>query len=218
MSGADQQQHSSASISSTALRWSAHRTIPSSRPTAGWPPGSFVPARRSPVSAAPVIATCTQCGTSTEVVSKHRKDMLRKAGRAYCSDDCRDAWVHKRSSERMARTNRRYAANRMRANNPMHRGDARERMRATLREIGHRPPVRKGNGLGPSEPQRQLATALGWPMEVAVRTGMPRGSGYPTCYKLDIADPTSKVGIEVDGASHGLLARKAQDAKKERFL
>jgi len=118
----------------------------------------------------------------------------------------------------MARTNRRYAANRMRANNPMHRGDARERMRATLREIGHRPPVRKGNGLGPSEPQRQLATALGWPMEVAVRTGMPRGSGYPTCYKLDIADPTSKVGIEVDGASHGLLARKAQDAKKERFL
>src|SRR5579859_913385 len=64
----------------------------------------------------------------------------------------------------------------------------------------------------------ELACALGWSTEVAIATKMPKNSGYPSCYKIDIAEPTLKIGIEVDGASHGLILRKKQDRKKERLL
>lgn len=47
---------------------------------------------------------------------------------------------------------------------------------------------------------------------------MPRGSGYPSNYKLDIANPQVMLGIEVDGSSHTTVERQAQDAKKEEFL
>ena len=55
-------------------------------------------------------------------------------------------------------------------------------------------------------------------MEVIIRTKMGRGSGYPTHYKLDIANPDFMMAVEVDGPSHSSLERKAQDAKKDRFL
>jgi hypothetical protein len=79
-------------------------------------------------------------------------------------------------------------------------------------------PGGEGNGKGPSGPQRLLAEALGWPMEHAVRTGMPRGSGYPPCYKMDIADPTLKVAVEVDGGSHNNKLGRQRDRKKDDFL
>ncbi len=34
---------------------------------------------------------------------------------------------------------------------------------------------------------------------------MPRGSGYPTCYKLDIGHQELRIGIEMDGPSHGTI-------------
>jgi hypothetical protein len=80
------------------------------------------------------------------------------------------------------------------------------------------PQVRKGNGRGPTECQQRLADLLGWQMEVVVPTRIPRGNGYPTCYKIDVGDAELKVAIEVDGQSHCALERKAQDAKKEQFL
>jgi len=51
-----------------------------------------------------------------------------------------------------------------------------------------------------------------------VATHMGRGNGYPTHYKLDLADPEIMLGIEVDGSSHGLLSRQEQDRKKTAFL
>jgi very-short-patch-repair endonuclease len=42
--------------------------------------------------------------------------------------------------------------------------------------------------------------------------------GYPTNYKLDFANPTKKIGLEVDGSSHTMTARKEQDVKKEAKL
>jgi Uncharacterized protein conserved in bacteria len=59
---------------------------------------------------------------------------------------------------------------------------------------------------------------LGWEIEVAIPTRIPRGSGYPTCYKLDIANKALKIGVEVDGFSHTSLARQAQDRKKDSFF
>ena len=55
-------------------------------------------------------------------------------------------------------------------------------------------------------------------MEVAVPTRMPRASGYPTAYKVDIAHPMLRLAIEVDGNSHGVIQRRAQDAKKDALL
>jgi very-short-patch-repair endonuclease len=44
------------------------------------------------------------------------------------------------------------------------------------------------------------------------------GENLPTCYKLDLAWPDLKLGVEVDGASHLMKSRKLQDAKKGKAL
>lgn len=73
-----------------------------------------------------------------------------------------------------------------------------------------------GNGKGPTRPQLMLARLLGWPTEYVVPTrGLP---GYPSHYKLDIANPERRIAIEVDGQSHWSKAVRAKDIKKTRFL
>lgn len=67
-------------------------------------------------------------------------------------------------------------------------------------------------------PQRLLANALAWKTEFVVVTGFPKGVGIPTHYKIDIANPILRIGIEVDGRSHGVIERQIQDRKKEKFL
>jgi hypothetical protein len=84
--------------------------------------------------------------------------------------------------------------------------------------MGWMPQVQGGNGKPPPVAQMLLASALGWEMEVAVPTKQPRGSGYPTCYKLDMANRDLRIGVEVDGPSHCSLERQAQDRKKEELL
>jgi very-short-patch-repair endonuclease len=51
-----------------------------------------------------------------------------------------------------------------------------------------------------------------------VKTGVPRGMGYPTHYKIDLGDGSTRLAIEVDGGSHFSLAAKERDRKKENFL
>ena len=96
--------------------------------------------------------------------------------------------------------------------------DVRAKMSETLKMIGHQPKVRGGNGKGLTAPQQALSEALNWKTEVAIPTRIPRWNGYPTCYKVDIADPTNRIAIEVDGNSHCAIARKNQDRKKEELL
>jgi hypothetical protein len=55
-----------------------------------------------------------------------------------------------------------------------------------------------------------------WIAQYAIPTKIPRGNGYPTCYKADFADPTRKMIIEVDGESH--RSRKQMDEKRDSFL
>lgn len=163
----------------------------------------------------PVNAVCTECGAPVTLTDKRKIDTFRSSGRTYCSDTCRDTWVSRNASERMARTNRQYASERMRRNNPMHRPESREKMSGTLRRIKHKPRARGGNGSGPTEPQRRLAEFLGWPMEVVV----PPGDGErPYHYKLDIAHPSMKVCVEVDGGSHCSLERQASDRRRDARL
>lgn len=63
-----------------------------------------------------------------------------------------------------------------------------------------------------------MAKALGWTTNLVVTTREPRGSGYPTCYKIDVGNEALKMAIEVDGSSHDCLARRAQDEKKTAWL
>ena len=77
--------------------------------------------------------------------------------------------------------------------------------------------MRGGNGTGLTEPQAFMMDVLGagWIAEFALSLGQ-RQAGYPTHYKLDLANPALKIGVELDGNSH--YARKAQDEKKDAKL
>lgn len=105
-----------------------------------------------------------------------------------------------------------------RKTNGMVRPEVREKVSFKLRAMGWKPPVRGGNGHGPTLHEQRLASALGMETSVVVKTGKPRGSEFPQHYKLDIGSHELRLGIEVDGQSHGVLERKRQDRKKENFL
>lgn len=157
---------------------------------------------------------CTRCGATFQG-NASKLSRYRKSGVTLCSREC----VAAHNSETCSRTNRKHAAARMVTNNPMHRGDNLERMKATLKAIGHRPPVHGGNGTGLTVPQARLLAALGagWVPEYPVRTHAKRGT-FPGVLKPDIAHLEMKIAIEVDGLSHGVLRVKAADAAKDAFL
>lgn len=165
-----------------------------------------------------VILPCVGCQKPVECTGKTLYMSYRK--RAFCSEECRKKEHSERSSRTMAATNRKHASARMKARNPMRREEIRAKVSTTLRAMAWKPPVHGGNGKGPTAPQLALAAALGWPMEQAIRTGTSgrEGAGYPSCYKVDIANPVLKVAIEVDGNSHNTEVGKARDAKKDAFL
>jgi hypothetical protein len=108
----------------------------------------------------------------------------------------------------------------MTANNPMAKAENREKMAATLKRIKHGPKIRGGNGKGMTLPQRMLSERLGdqFVPEYIQPTRMPRGSGYPAHFKIDLARLDIKLAVEIDGASHGALSRQEQDLRKTNFL
>ena len=163
-------------------------------------------------------AQCAECDEPVTLTAKGKIDAYRRSGRTYCSDDCRDTWVSRNSSTVMARTNRKHASARMTARNPMANPASRAAMAATLKTMGHKPQVQGGNGRGPTVPQKTLADLLGWPMEVVVPTGQRARGGPPSHYKLDLANPSAKVAVEVDGSSHGTLAVRERDRRKDQWL
>jgi hypothetical protein len=105
--------------------------------------------------------------------------------------------------------------------NPMHDEKNAAKVSKRLREIGHRPRVQGGNGRRLPRAQAQLLRALGrgWHPEFVVPCGMGcRTGGYPTHYKLDLANPVKRICIEVDGATHASPRIKAKDEKKTQRL
>lgn len=106
------------------------------------------------------------------------------------------------------------------AANPMFEDSAREKVSATLKRMGHKPPVRGGNGKPLPAPQAALLRALGpgWEPELPIPTKIPKGNGYPTCYKVDVGNSERRIAIEVDGKSHNTAERRKRDAKKTALL
>lgn len=165
----------------------------------------------------PVLATCTECGTEFQITQYYPAYRWKTTGRSYCSLTCKDALMARVRSRPITDAHKAILSARMKEDNPMRDAATRERVSESLRAMGHRPPVRRGNGHGLTEPQRLLAEALGWPTEVVVLTG-PRRKGIPTCYKIDVANPDTRIAVEIDGASHCALSRQAADRRKESFL
>lgn len=58
-----------------------------------------------------------------------------------------------------------------------------------------------------------------WVMQYSIGMGVGcRKKGYPPAYKVDLALPALKLAIEVDGQSHKMASRAAQDLKKQQAL
>jgi very-short-patch-repair endonuclease len=165
-------------------------------------------------------APCACCGQEFLLRKKWQRDNFRQGRNVYCSEKCRRTVVSHRAAQHMAALNHTYASQRMKRNNPMHKEASRQKMQATLRARGHTPKIRGGNGTGPTQAQNILAEALGWQMEYVIKTHLPKNNALhaATNYKVDIANPTLMIAIEVDGRSHQTLARKSQDRKKEQLL
>lgn len=158
---------------------------------------------------------CTECGVEISHLTKLQRDGFNRSGRMYCSKTCSSAYRARVSSVTASRTNRKYASKRMTDRNPMARPEVRAKVSATLKEMRHKPPVQGGNGHQIPEPQRKLAEMLGWPTEVVVH---PKDHQLPGHYKLDMAHPTMRVYVEVDGKSHNTVKRREADARRTQRL
>ena len=179
---------------------------------------------------------CDYCGKEIDMNTRSKSSVqkYKKEGHGYCSWDCarrggaKKGWTEerrKKSAEAMRKVNREYhdqIVDRMKNNNPMKDPATRKLVSERLKEIGHHPKIRCGNGCGLTVPQQALMLELAKTemvySEYPVPTKMGKGTSYPTCYKIDIALPEHMIGIEVDGNSHLLLERQAQDKKKDEFL
>lgn len=168
------------------------------------------------------VNECHWCGDPVGELTGSQSSYYRKTGRWYCSQLCSKAYRAEVSSQTMAATNRKYASARMKARNPMRLPEARAAMANTLKQMKHCPALRGGNGKPATAAEKALyfmLSPLGFKLQTVVKTHAFRGpEGYPSCYKLDIGHIGLKLGVEADGYSHCSLARKAQDAKKERCL
>lgn len=208
---------------------SAARTIPTSPSAGGSAPKTSNRAIHSSIHA----KRCEWCGETFVPRTKHEERTRRFCGRS-CSAKWRMrqpeylAKVHnpevaKRRGESrrawLASGNPRALAEiaRIRNLNPTAEPAVRAKISRTLKAMHHGPSVRGGNGRGLTVPQRILLDALGsnWAAEYALSLGK-RTPGYPTHYKIDLANVALRVAIEVDGNCHH--SRKALDAKKDAKL
>lgn len=179
-------------------------------------------------SKSPTNITCSVCGKEMNWsnMTKSQRQQYRKSNgtRVYCSVECSEKVIQEARCRKgkMSIEARKRISQRMKKDNPMSKEENRIKMSNRLKEIGHCPKVRYGNGCGLTVPQQELLTALKslepCP-EYPVLTGYGKGNGtYPSCYKIDVAIPSAMLAIEVDGGSHGLLTRQAEDQKKTEFL
>ena len=75
--------------------------------------------------------------------------------------------------------------------------------------------VRRGNGTGPTVTEAEALSKLGrgwiWNHAVATKNGQ-----RPYHYKIDVAQPSKKMAIEIDGRSH--VGRQVADCRKDKWL
>ena len=166
-----------------------------------------------------VTATCLTCGR--EFILQGRKLYQANTGRTFCSKECSSKSSAAASSKTMAKTNRKYASDRMKKNNPMANEASLLKMKETMKG---RPFIhRMGNGQY-TRHQLALFNALSpncseFTLEFPIKTaGANVKDSIPNCYKVDIACPKYRLAIEIDGKSHMTLHGKKSDALKVNVL
>lgn len=94
----------------------------------------------------------------------------------------------------------------------------RARVSKSLRTIRHQPERRGGNGKGMSIPQCILWSQLGrgWIPEHVVPTKW--SPSRPFHYKIDLACPSKKIAVEIDGYTHSAVRIRISDRRKEDRL
>jgi len=158
----------------------------------------------------------------------------KKKVKKYCNRKC---WqTSPQLAERMTSLNKSEAMRQFkRDHNPAACRQVQAKIRATKKRNGslHMPPKnRGGNGEG-AMTELTLAlllnssTKIKWQRELPIPLAphLPKGQkrayttsrGWPTCYKVDIANRQRKIAIEIDGGSHRGV-RKIQDKKKDLAL
>ena len=105
------------------------------------------------------------------------------------------------------------------AENAMWLPETKQKVSQSMKEKGHRPSQRGGNGKL-TLPQIQLLKALGpdWQAEYVFVTARPRPKGIPKNIKIDLANPEMKIAIELDGRSHALEKIRKSDKKQIQQL
>lgn len=161
---------------------------------------------------------CNYCGKEIINPNKNQKDTFKRRGRAYCSKKCGKQYARKISSETIKKTNRKYASDRMKKNNPMKNETTREKVSKSLK--GRRPVVVCGNGRQLTAPQEKILKLLLKYNAVAEYAVSTKGyiGDYPKNYKIDVALLEYKIAIEIDGNSHRAIKRKEEDTKKTDLL
>lgn len=106
---------------------------------------------------------------------------------------------------------------RMKTNNPNQTIEWKRKMSAIM--SGRTFLARGGNGKLTRQ-QEAVANALGLPMEYAIPTGpvKDRFKSLPNCYKVDLANPSHMLAIEIDGATHNTKKWRFLDKRKTEVL
>ena len=153
--------------------------------------------------------------------------------RRFCSNSCSSRNNH-RTNPKMQAAAQRFTAGGARARaegkldawqkdprnpiyDPIVRQRAQQSMAGRYGEI-----LNGGNGTGMSNAQKALAQVLvGWIPEYVVTTGMGKpkqGMSIPGHYKIDLANPSLGIAVEVDGKSHRAKKVQEADARKTAYL
>lgn len=108
----------------------------------------------------------------------------------------------------------------MTTRNPMFYAEVRQKAAEAVKRTGRFEHLTGGNGhVSPTE--ELLFSRLGPEWELSHTVPMGKGSraqGLPGGYKIDLAYPELKLGIELDGKSHGTYKQIEKDRKKESAL
>lgn len=181
-----------------------------------------------------VVKTCEVCGNEFSFRSSGKKN---NAKRRFCSNQCAARWRMARPGRaaisvgpmraavrkkwatdeeyrsRMARN----SSARMIMQNPMRSAKVRKKISVAL--SGRTFLSRGGNGQY-TRPQIAIHELTGFPMEYAINTKpvRQRFQSVPKSYKVDLADPSAMLAIEIDGNSHRQRKWRFLDKRKTEIL
>lgn len=181
--------------------------------------------------AKPVEKVCLQCGS---LFTFRSSGTTNNTKRRFCSNACAGTWrqhqpglserYHEAGAKGLATAASRRrgtkdprASARMKANWPQRDPEVYERWKASLRG---RTFLARGGNPKLTRPQMLLAERLGLPVEyvIVTRPVARKFPSLPSCYKVDLADPTRKLAIAVDGKTRRQRKWRFLDARKTEVL